>query len=165
MNLSGLYELLERFHRSNQLPAFLIGFLAALGGAYFVLRFFHLRILSVRGRDGEQRALEKRVDDLSGENKQLQKDLRHTEKHAEVIKGSEFPSLSGRLRAQAEISAGAHFQSARQQLKERMLLKENHERRRLLDAYRKSRRLVTSLNDQLETIAVCDGRIWEARRR
>jgi hypothetical protein len=32
MDFSGLYELLERFHRTNQLPAFLIGFVAALVG-------------------------------------------------------------------------------------------------------------------------------------
>ena len=28
MDLSGLYELLERFHRTNQLPAFVLGFVA-----------------------------------------------------------------------------------------------------------------------------------------
>ena len=125
--------------------------------AFFVLRFFRLRILSVRGRDSETKALEVRVTELTSENKQLQRDLRHTEKHADVIK-VRISELSGRLKAQNEISSDLSAEC--EQLKER-LLKENHERRRLLEAYRKSRRLVTSLNDQLETIAVCDGRIWE----
>ena len=36
MDFAGLYELLERFHRSNQLPAFLIGMLAAPLAGFFL---------------------------------------------------------------------------------------------------------------------------------
>ena len=157
MELTGLYELLERFHRSNQLPAFLIGFISALALAFFVLRWFRRRLLNVRGGSGELKALEKRVNELNCENKQLQKDLRHTEKHAEVIK-VRISELSGLYKAQKEISSSLSVACERQ--KERVI-KENQERRRLLEAYRKSRRQVASLDDQLHRIAVCDGRIWE----
>ena len=157
MDLSGLYELLERFHRTNQLPAFLMGFVGALVVAYGVLRFFRLRILSVRGRDSETKALEVRVTELTSENKQLQRDLRHTEKHADVIK-ARLSDLSGRQNARNEISADLSGQCER--LKDQ-LVSEDHYRRRLLEAYRKSRRVVARLNEKLETIAVSDGRIWE----
>ena len=105
MDLSGLYELLERFHRSNQLPAFLIGFVAALGS-----RLLRSAVLSVadsqRSRLGTARSGHSKSEStsLTAENKQLQNDLRHTEKHAEVIK-TRLSELSGRLKAQTEITS------------------------------------------------------------
>ena len=157
MDLSGLYELLERFHQSNQLPAFLIGFVAALLGAYFVLRLLRLRITSIAARDREISVLEKHVDKLTAENEQLRNDLRHTEKHSEVIK-TRASELAGSLKAQTGISTDLSAECER--LKER-LLKEDHERRRSIEANRESRRLVESLNKQLEAIADSDGKIWQ----
>jgi cellulose biosynthesis protein BcsQ len=62
------------------------------------------------------------------------------------------------LKAQTGITAGLSAECER--LKER-LLREDHERRRLVEANRDSRLLVDSLNKQLEAITECDGRIWE----
>jgi cellulose biosynthesis protein BcsQ len=158
MDLSGWYELLERFHRTNQLPAFVLGFVAALVLAYLILRYLPLRSLGVRARDGEIRALEKRIDDLTGENKQLERDLRHTEKHAEVVRTHTSETV-GRLKAQTAI---ARALSARcEKLKERQL-KEVDEKRRLLATYRKALRMIEGLTGQINRIEECDGRIWEA---
>ena len=123
-----------------------------------ILRYLPLRSLGVRARDGEIRALEKRIDDLTGENKQLERDLRHTEKHAEVVR-THASETAGRLKAQTAI---ARALSARcEKLKERQL-KEVDEKRRLLAAYRKALRMIEGLTEQINRIEECDGRIWEA---
>src|ERR1035438_4536391 len=101
MDLRGLYELLERFHRSNQLPAFLIGIVATVVVAYFILRMFRLRLLSDSGRDREIVALEKQVAELGAERSRSRKDLVHTEKHADALK-TRISELTGRLKAQVD---------------------------------------------------------------
>ncbi len=101
MDLSGLYELLERFHRSNQLPAFLIGAVAALAGAYAVLRWCRLRIFSDAARDGEINSLLKQVNTLTAEKNQCLAEQRHIEKHADALKARLF-ELTGREQVQAD---------------------------------------------------------------
>jgi cellulose biosynthesis protein BcsQ len=157
MNVSGLYDLLERFHRSNQLPAFLIGIVAALIGAYFTLKMLRLRILSIPTRDAEIRSLEKNVNALTAENNQYRRDLHHIERHADVLKTRLF-ELTGRL--QAQINVATKLSALCEQLRKR-LLKSEQARQQLLDRHQRAKRVVGNLNAKLETIAVCDGRIWE----
>jgi cellulose biosynthesis protein BcsQ len=158
MDLSGLYELIERFHRSNQLPAFLIGAVAALAGAYFLLKYSRLRILSDAARDGEIKGLLKDVNSLTAEKNQWRNELNHVEKHAEALRTRLF-ELIGRQQAQA--AALKVISADRERLREK-LLKREQERKDLLDRYQKVKRFASKLNSQLDRIAVSDGRIWEA---
>ena len=158
MDLSGLYELLERFHRSNQLPAFLIGAVAALAGAYAVLRWCRLRIFSDAARDGEINSLLKQVNTLTAEKNQCLAEQRHIEKHADALKARLF-ELSGREQAQAD--AIKELSAERERIQQK-LQRSDQERQRLFERNQKRKRIVARLNAMLEKIAVSDGRIWEA---
>ena len=157
MDLRGLYELLERFQRSNQLPAFLIGVVVALVIAYFILRMFRLRVFNDAGRDREIRGLEKQVYELEAETKGLRKDLLHTEKHADALKTRIF-ELTGGLKAQLATTSDLRAECER--FKERQRTRE-YEKRKLFEVIKKTRRLATKLNEKLAAIAVSNGRIWE----
>ena len=157
MELSRLYELIERFHRTNQLPAFLIGIVTAVAVGFAILKFFRLRILTVAARDGEIRRLEKQVAELEAEAKSSRKDLVHTEKHSEALK-TRISELTGRLKAQVELASA--LSKEREQLKSQ---RRNHEyeKQNLLERNSKKRRLIAKLNEKLAAVAVSNGRIWE----
>ena len=158
MDPSRLYELIERFHRSNQLPAFVMGVLATLAIGFFLWRRLPLRILSDAARDAELRRLEKQVDGLTAENDRYRSELRHVEKHAEALKVRLF-ELSGRFQGQTD--ASKELTTEREQLKDK-LQKYDQQRRNLFDRYQKAKRFASRLNEKLDKIAVTDGRIWEA---
>ncbi len=157
MELSRLYELIERFHRTNQLPAFLIGIVAAVAVGFAILKIFRLRILTVAARDGEIRRLEKQVAELEAELKSSRKDLVHTEKHSEALK-TRISELTGRLKAQVDLTSALKTEC--EQLKS---ARRNHEleKQNLVERNSKKRRLIAKLNEKLQAVAVSNGRIWE----
>jgi chromosome partitioning protein len=158
MDFTGLYELIERFHRSNQLPAFLFGVLAALGITFLILWKFRLRIQSGGSGDREVRSLEKQVSDLSAENKRFSSDLDHYQKHADVLKARLF-EVTGGLQAQKNVTAVLSAECER--LKEK-LLKKRHDQRHLFERQQLAKRVISELKNKLKAIALSDGRIWEA---
>ena len=120
MDLSGLYELIERFHRSNQLPAFLLGIVAAIGGALLrpaaVPAEDSQRLAS---RDAELRALEKQVSGLkTPKTTSCRRELHHVEKHADALKARLF-ELTGRLQGQTDVAKDLSAECER--LKEKLL--------------------------------------------
>ncbi len=158
MNFSGLYELIERFHRSNQLPAFVFGVLSALAITFLFLWKFRLRIRSSGSPEGEIRALEKQVADLSAENKRYRGDLDHYQKHADVLKSRLF-ELTGGLQGQKNVTAVLSAECER--LKQK-LLKKRQVQQYLSDRHQLAKRVITELKSKLKAIALSDGRIWEA---
>jgi len=75
MDPSSLYELIERFHRTNQLPAFLVGIAVCLVVSLFVLRRLRVRIGGFTGLSEKIDRLERRIEGLSSENDLLQDEL------------------------------------------------------------------------------------------
>ena len=160
MDFSGLYELIERFHRTNQLPAFLIGVLVSVFVGILGLRFLRLRIVgsgvnSVLGRMERQNAK------LVSEKDLLRNQLQHAQKDADADR-LRIGELTGRLEAHAEKSM--ELASECERLKEAMVRIE-HERQQLTERNRKTRRLVVKLRTKLAGVEISDGRIWEVRRR
>ena len=158
MDLSRLYELIERFHRSNQLPAFLIGAVAALVGGFLVLKYSRLRILSDAGRDAEIKGLLKDVNRLTAEKEQWRNELNHVEKHSEALK-TRLLELIGRQQAQTE--ALRDLTAECEQLKGK-LRKYDQQRRYLFDRLQKLKRVAGTLKAIFERIKAGNGRIWEA---
>ncbi len=158
MNFTGLYELIERFHRSNQLPAFVFGALSALAITFLFLWKFRLRIRSSGSPEGEIRALEKQVADLSAENKRHRSDLDHYQKHADVLKSRLF-ELTGGLQGQKNVTA---VLSAECEHLKQKLLKKRQDQKYLSDRHQLAKRIIVELKSKLKAITLSNGRIWEA---
>ncbi len=157
MDLHGLYELIERFHRSNQLPAFLIGAVAALVGAFLVLKYSRLRILSDAGRDAEIKGLLKDINRLTAEKQQHRNELSHVEKHADALKTRLF-ELIGRQQAQTEALRDLTAECEQFKVK---LRKYDQQRRYWHDRFQKMKRGAGTLKAIFERIKAGNGRIWE----
>jgi cellulose biosynthesis protein BcsQ len=161
MDFTRLYELIERFHRSNQLPAFVFGFLAALAITFLFLWKFRLRNSSSGAGDREIRALEKQVAELTAENKQNRSDLDHFQKHADALKARLF-ELTGGVQAQKSVTAVLAAECERLKAK---LLTKRHDYQLLFGRHQLAKRVIAELKNRLKAIALSDGRIWEAAPR
>ena len=102
MDLSSLYELIERFHRSNQLPVFLTGIVVAILLTFFVLRVLRLRIGGPSGLTNEIDRLERRNAELVTENDRLRNNLRHAENDIDAAK-TRISELTGHLNAKTQL--------------------------------------------------------------
>jgi hypothetical protein len=155
MDFAGLYELIERFHRSNQLPAFVFGVLSALAITFLFLWKFRLRIRSSGSPEGEIRALEKQVADLSVENKQHRSDLDHYQKHADALKARLF-ELTGGLQAQKTVTAALSAECARLKAK---VLKKRQAQEYLLGRHQLAKRIIAELKTKLKAITASSGMV------
>jgi cellulose biosynthesis protein BcsQ len=153
MDFSGLYELLERFHRTNQLPAFLFGMLAAPLVGFSVLRLMRFRIVG----SGEIGRLEKKNASLAVENDRLRKELQHSQKGADADR-LRIGELTGRLYGQTETSADLTAECER--LKDELVVIEQ-DRQQISHRNRKAQRRIVNLAKKLESVEVSDGHIWE----
>ena len=71
MDFSSLYELLERFHRTNQLPVFLLGIVVALPLGFFIMRLLRLKLVGANDSKSIVSHLKRSIDSLTSDNSHL----------------------------------------------------------------------------------------------
>jgi cellulose biosynthesis protein BcsQ len=158
VELSTLYELLERFNRTNQLPAFLVGVVTTIIVGVFASRVLRLRIgPAARLYDTIDR-LHEEIKALNIEKDRVQSALHHAQKSAEVAR-----SLSNELKGRVESSEAtiAALNGACERWKDKAM-EIAAKARALWERHAKMRRLNENMRVQLDVVAKGNGRIWEA---
>jgi cellulose biosynthesis protein BcsQ len=157
MDLSSLYELIERFHRTNQLPVFLLGIVVTLLFGFFAMRLMRLRIVSVTGSKSAVNRLERRIEALSSDKDHLNDKLNYAEKDADAAR-ARIGELKSHLEAKTQTITELTTDCER--LKDEMMVM-GQGAQLLAERNSKLRRSAAKLSANLETIKVSNGRIWE----
>jgi cellulose biosynthesis protein BcsQ len=157
VELSGLYELLERFNRTNQLPAFLVGVVTTILVGLLASRVLRLRIgPAARLYDTIDR-LHEEIKTLGMEKDRIQTALHHAEKSAEAAR-----SLSNELKGRVENSDRtiAALKGDCERWKDKAV-DIAAKAQALWQRYAKMWRLNENMQVQLDVVAKGNGRIWE----
>ncbi len=158
VELSSLYELLERFNRTNQLPAFLVGVVTTVIVGVSVSRVLRLRIGPAARLYEKIDSLHEEIKTLNLEKDRIQSALHHAEKSAEAAR-----SLSNELKGRIESSEAtiAALNGACERWKDKAM-EIAAKARALWDRHAKMRRLNENMQVQLDVVAKGNGRVWEA---
>jgi cellulose biosynthesis protein BcsQ len=156
MDFPGLYELMERFHRSNQLPAFLIGVVVTVLVGLFVVRLLRFKFGPSSSLEKIDR-LERRIESLTSEKEHLLDEQRHANADAATAKVRNG-ELTGHLQSKNDTIAALTTECERLKadaLAVHLTMQARSQR------YRKARRLIEKLKSRLESIEAFTGRAWE----
>jgi cellulose biosynthesis protein BcsQ len=162
MDYPGLYELLERFHRSNQLPAFLIGALAGVAVTVLigslVVRVLRFKIGGTTGLHARVDRLQEKLDTLKAERDRIQSNLRRSEHNMDAAR-TRIGELTGHVKSRNRTIATltAEFERFRQNA-----LNVERKAHRLAERYLKVRRLLDEHRARLTSLEVFTAREWEA---
>jgi cellulose biosynthesis protein BcsQ len=157
MDVSGLYELIERLYRTDHFPAFLTGMVVSLLFGLLAMRLLRLRLVG-SGVNSELGRLERKNEALASEGDHLRRELQHAQKDAEADR-FRIGELSGQLKSQ--VDNGTDLTSECERLKEELTAIDS-ERQQLIERNLRARRLVVKLTKKLEGAELSDGRIWES---
>jgi cellulose biosynthesis protein BcsQ len=165
MDYPGIYELLVRFHRSNQLPVFLIGALAGVAVTVLigslVVRALRFKIGGTTGLHGKIDQLEAKIDALNSEKERALNNLRRSEHNMDMARGK-IGELTGRVKRRNHALAALKVEC--DGVKASALDREQQERR-LAKHYLKARRLIDDLRARLAALESFSAREWESAVR
>ncbi len=154
MDFSSLYELVERFHRTNQLPAFLVGILISIPLGFLALRLMRFRIGPPILVERIER-LEREIDAARLEKDRLRSELNHAEKDADATKIL-IGELSGRRDSQAHTIKDLSV--ACERLKED-LAEVEQQKVQFYERFQRARRRALRLSAKLQSVEVSSGKV------
>jgi cellulose biosynthesis protein BcsQ len=157
LDFSSLYELVERFHRTNQLPAFLVGVLVSIPLGILALRLMRAKMGASSVFMEKIERLENQIDGLRSEKEQLRNELSHAKEDA-TARGTLIGELKGRSADQTQkiTDLTAVCEGLKEELSE--LEREKNE---LAKRCQKARGRALKLSEKLQSVEVSNGRIWE----
>jgi cellulose biosynthesis protein BcsQ len=162
MDDPGLYALLQQFHRSNQLPVFVLGAVAGVGIAVligsFVVRAFRFKIGGTTSLRNRVDRLQEKADALKSEKERLRNDLRRSEHNMDAAR-ARIGELTGHVKSRNRRIATltGEFDGFKA-----VTLSVQDRERRLIKHYLKARRLIEELQARLATLEEFTAREWES---